>query len=152
MIWSTYSINNINISKKVLTQYEPPSTRIHAQRNTHDTTPQKYALQQHDDTQHRCSLTTLHDKCQHANSNTSQQHVTKNFMGSLYIHAVTKNNLYTMTSFVYNTSRQTFFSHDSTRPILGMRRRAFPDIVQNTLPQVTNQHMQVSPTNKNKST
>jgi hypothetical protein len=49
MSWSTHSINNINICKKVLTQYEPHSTHIHAQRNTHDTTPQKHALQQHVD-------------------------------------------------------------------------------------------------------
>jgi spore germination cell wall hydrolase CwlJ-like protein len=33
-----------------------------------------------------------------------------------------------------------------------MRHRAFPDIVQNTLPQVTNQHRHASTTNKDKVT
>jgi hypothetical protein len=61
-----------------------------------------------------------------------------------------RNNLYIMISSMCNTTRQTFFSHDSMRPILGMRRRAFPDIVQNTLPRWTNQHRRVSPTNKTK--
>jgi hypothetical protein len=49
MSQSTHSINNINICKKVLPQYESPSTHIHAQRNTHDIPPQQHALQQHDD-------------------------------------------------------------------------------------------------------
>jgi hypothetical protein len=64
MSCSTHNINNINVCKKVLIQYEPPSTHIHAQRNTHthDATPQKHALQHMTTSQHRSLVITLHDK------------------------------------------------------------------------------------------
>jgi hypothetical protein len=91
-----------------LTQYESPNTHIHAQRNTHDTTPQQHVLQQHDALTTQGPLTALHDKCQHANS----EHPTTACFKKLYdevIYTSDRNNLYIMTSSMCNTLRQTFF-------------------------------------------
>jgi hypothetical protein len=59
--------------------------------------------------QHKGSLTTLHDKCQHANSN----HLTTACYKKLYdkfIYTSERNNLYNMISSICNTWRQTFFT------------------------------------------
>jgi hypothetical protein len=76
--------------------------------------------------QHNGPLTTLHGKCQHANSNHLTTACYKKKLYDKSICTSERNNLYIMTSSICNTWRQTFFSHDSTRPILGMGRRAFP--------------------------
>jgi hypothetical protein len=118
--------------------------------HTHDTPAIEACVEHMTTSQHRGSLTAPYDKCNTQTVTTSQQHVTKNFrMKSIYTRG-DRNNLYIMTSSICNTSRQTFFSHDSPRPILGMNRRAFSDIVQNTLPQVTNQHRHVLQQTKTK--
>jgi hypothetical protein len=145
-----HSINNINICKKVLIQYEPLSTHIHAQRNTH-MIPHHRNMRCNNMTtlQHKSPLTTLHDKCNTQTVTTSHSMLQKIY-DEVNIIRSDINNLYIMTSSICNTSRQTFFSHDSARPILGTRRWAFPDIVQHTLPQVANQHRHVSQQTKTK--
>jgi hypothetical protein len=83
--------------------------------------------------QHWRPLTTLHDKCQHANSNTHNGMLQKTLWQSL-IHAVTQI-IYTLWQVLYITRRDKLSFHMIRRGrVLGMRRRAFPDIVQNTLP------------------
>jgi hypothetical protein len=101
--------------------------------HTHDTTSQKHALQQHDDITTRGSINNTTWQVLNVNSEHPQQHVTKNFMTKSYTRS-DRNNLYIMTSSMCNTSRQTFFSHDSMRPILGMRRRAFPALYKTHYP------------------
>jgi hypothetical protein len=88
LVWAdrhTASTTSTSV-KKVLIQYEPPNTHIHAQRNTHMIPYHRNICCNNMTTsQHRSSLTTLHDKCNTQTVTTSQQHVTKNLWWSQYI-------------------------------------------------------------------
>jgi hypothetical protein len=151
MSWLTHSINNINICKKILIQYELTST-THMRSATHT-----HMIPHHRNmrcnnmrtSQHKGPLTTTW-QVQHANSNTSQQYVIKkNFMISLYTRV--KEIIYTLWQVLCVTRGDKLFFTWFDEVDLRYETQSVPSIVQNTLSQVTNQHGHVSPTSKNKS-
>jgi hypothetical protein len=85
--------------------------------------------------QHSSPLTTLHDKCQHENSNHLTTACYKNFMTKSYIHAVTEM-IYALRQVLCVKRRINFLFTWFGEATLDMRRRAFPGIVLNILPQV----------------
>jgi hypothetical protein len=72
-----------------LIQYEPPSIHIHAAQHTHDATPQKHVLQQHDDITTQESISNITWQVQHAYSNYPTTTCYKKIYDEVNIYAVT---------------------------------------------------------------